>query len=119
MLLRVYVDSPEQFAEWVQTQKMAAANDNSVEQGRRVFESTGCIDCHAVKGTVANGHFGPDLTHLMSRDTIAAGAAPNTLQNLRNWIQDPDSIKPRSLMPAMKLNDHDLDALVAYLGTLR
>jgi cytochrome c oxidase subunit II len=119
MLLRVYVDSQEQFDQWVQHQEPAAANDSSVEEGRRVFESTGCINCHAVRGTVANGRFGPDLTHLMSRDTIAAGIAPNTREYLRKWIQDPDSIKEGSLMPAMKLNDDDLDALIAYLGTLR
>jgi cytochrome c oxidase subunit 2 len=119
MLLRVYVDSQEQFDKWVQEQKAEASSDNSAEAGRRVFESTGCINCHTVRGTVADGHFGPDLTHLMSRDTIASGIAPNTPDNLRQWIQDPDSIKQGSLMPAMKLNDGDLDALVAYLGTLR
>jgi cytochrome c oxidase subunit 2 len=119
MLLRVYVDSQEQFDNWVHSQERAAANDGSTEAGRRVFESTGCINCHAVRGTVANGRFGPDLTHLMSRDTIASGVAPNTPENLRNWIQNPDSIKEGSLMPAMKLSDEELDALVAYLGTLR
>jgi cytochrome c oxidase subunit 2 len=72
-----------------------------------------------VAGTVADGRFGPDLTHLMSRDTIAAGATPNTPQNLRLWIRDPEAIKPGSLMPAMELNDQDLDALTAYLETLR
>ena len=119
MLLRVYVDSPEQFDTWVRAQETQAVTDASVEAGRRIFESTGCINCHAVKGTVANGRFGPDLTHLMSRDTIASGAALNTRENLREWVQNPDSIKEGSLMPAMKLNDGDLDALVAYLGTLR
>ena len=119
MLLRVYVDSPEQFDRWVQAQKAEAANDASVAEGRRVFESTGCINCHAVRGTVANGRFGPDLTHLMSRETLAAGIVPNSAQNLRQWIQDPGSIKPGSLMPAMKLSDSDLDAIVAYLETLR
>ena len=119
MLLRVYVDSREQFENWVREQKAEASSDDSAEAGRRVFESTGCIDCHTVRGTVANGRFGPDLTHLMSRDTIASGIAPNTTNNLRKWIQDPDSMKEGSLMPAMKLNDEDLDAVVAYLGTLR
>jgi cytochrome c oxidase subunit II len=119
MLLRVYADSQERFDQWVQQQKTDAVSDDSVEQGRHVFESTGCINCHAVRGTVANGRFGPDLTHLMSRDTIASGIVPNTPENLRQWIQNPDSIKPGSLMPAMKLNDDDLGALVAYLGTLR
>jgi cytochrome c oxidase subunit 2 len=119
MLLRVYVDSPEQFAQWVQAQKTPAANNDTVAEGRRVFETTACVNCHAVSGTVADGRFGPDLTHLMSRDTIASGAAPNTRENLRAWIQNPDSIKPGSLMPAMQLSDHDLDALTAYLVTLQ
>jgi cytochrome c oxidase subunit 2 len=119
MLLRVYVDSPEQFHQWVQQERESAETDGAVEQGRRVFETTACVNCHTVSGTAADGRFGPDLTHLMSRDTIAAGAAPNTPENLRSWIQDPDSIKPGSLMPAMKLNDRDLDALIAYLETLR
>ena len=92
---------------------------DAVAEGRRVFEKTACINCHTVAGTNANGRFGPDLTHLMSRDTIAAGAAPNTPENLRLWIKDPNAIKPASLMPAMGLNDQDLNALTAYLETLR
>ena len=62
-----------------------------------------------IKGTVANGRFGPDLTHLMSRDTIAAGALPNTRANLEKWIKNPDAYKPGCLMPAMKLSDQDVD----------
>ena len=87
--------------------------------GRHVFETTACINCHAITGTNGTGRFGPDLTHLMSRRTIASGAAENTPQNLRLWIQNPDAIKPGSLMPAMKLSDADLDALVRYLETLQ
>jgi cytochrome c oxidase subunit II len=119
MLLRVYVDSSEEFAAWVHGQQQPAALDVGVTAGRRVFESTACINCHAVGGTVADGRFGPDLTHLMSRQTIASGAAENTRANLRLWIQKPDAIKPGSLMPAMQLTDADLDALVNYLETLR
>jgi cytochrome c oxidase subunit 2 len=119
MLLRVYVDSPEQFDRWVQEEKRPALVNGSAEQGRQVFETTACVNCHAILGTVADGRFGPDLTHLMSRDTIASGAAPNTPEQLKLWIQNPDAIKPGSLMPAMKLSEKDLDALTAYLETLR
>jgi cytochrome c oxidase subunit II len=119
MLLRVSVDTPEDFAAWVQTQQKAAVQDDRVAAGRRVFETTACINCHAISGTVANGQFGPDLTHLMSRQTIASGAAENTTKNLRLWIDSPDAIKPGSLMPAMKLSNSDLDALVSYMETLR
>jgi cytochrome c oxidase subunit 2 len=119
MLLLVSVDTPEEFAEWARKQRLPAVADERVAAGKRVFETTACINCHSIHGTVANGHFGPDLTHLMSRTTIAAGAALNTPENLRLWIQNPDAIKRGSLMPAMKLSDSDLDALVEYLETLR
>jgi cytochrome c oxidase subunit 2 len=119
MLLRVTVDTPEDFAEWVREQKAPAVTDERVAAGQRVFESTACINCHAINGTVATGRFGPDLTHLMSRSTIAAGAATNTPENLRLWIKDPEAIKRGSLMPAMQLSQPDLDALVGYLETLR
>jgi len=119
MLLRVSVDTPEAFEAWVRDQKRTADQDTKEIAGRRVFETTACINCHAVGGTAATGRFGPDLTHLMSRSTIASGAAENTSENLRLWIENPDAIKPGSLMPAMKLSDADLDALLRYLETLR
>jgi cytochrome c oxidase subunit 2 len=115
----VSVDSPEDFAAWVRAQQQSAILNESARAGRRVFETTACINCHAISGTVANGRFGPDLTHLMSRSTIAAGAAENTTKNLRLWIHNPDAIKPGSLMPAMKLSDADVEAVVRYMETLR
>jgi|GEM_PF-11578 len=119
MLLRVIVDSDADFDAWVRAQQQPATRDAQAAAGRRVFETTACINCHAVSGTAATGRFGPDLTHLMSRSTIASGAAENTKDNLRRWIEDPDSIKPGSLMPAMKLQSADADALVAYMQSLR
>jgi cytochrome c oxidase subunit 2 len=119
MLLRVYVDTPEDFKLWVRAQQQPPNAEIKVAAGRRVFETTACLNCHAINGTNGNGRFGPDLTHLMSRHTIAAGAAENTPQNLRLWIQNPDSIKPGSLMPAMQLSENDVDALVRYLETLK
>jgi cytochrome c oxidase subunit 2 len=119
MLLRVSVDSAEDFDAWVRAQAQPAIQDEKATAGRRIFETTACINCHAINGTAAKGSFGPDLTHLMSRVTIASGAAENTKENLRLWIQNPDAIKPGSLMPAMKVSDEDLDALVRYMETLR
>jgi cytochrome c oxidase subunit 2 len=118
MLLRVSVDAPEDFDAWIRAQQKPAAEDAGALVGRRVFERNACINCHAVTGTPSDGRFGPDLTHLMSRATIAAGAAENTHNNLRLWIQNPSAIKPGSLMPAMKLSDADLDAVVHYMETL-
>jgi cytochrome c oxidase subunit 2 len=119
MLLRVSVDSAEDFDTWVRAQKQSANQDDKELAGRHVFETTSCVNCHGVGGTNGTGRFGPDLTHLMSRRTIAAGAAENTPENLRLWIQNPDAIKTGSLMPAMKLSDPELDALVRYLETLQ
>jgi cytochrome c oxidase subunit 2 len=119
MLLRVSVDGPEEFASWVRAQQKSAVEDARAIAGKHVFERNACMNCHAVGGTPADGRFGPDMTHLMSRATIAAGAAENTHDNLRLWIQNPSAIKPGSLMPAMKLSDADLDAVVSYMETLR
>jgi cytochrome c oxidase subunit II len=118
MLIRVYAESPADFKKWIANQQKNAVQDPAAAEGRTVFEQNACINCHAVKGTVANGRFGPDLTHLMSRDTIAAGALPNTEDNLKKWIKDPDAYKPGCQMPAMKLTDKDIGEIVSYLVTL-
>jgi cytochrome c oxidase subunit II len=118
MLLRVYVETPEAFSRWIENQRQPAQVNGAME-GQKIFESTACVNCHTVRGTAAIGRFGPDLTHLMSRDTIASGAATNTPENLRRWIQNPDAIKPGSKMPAMGLSDPELNALTAYMETLR
>jgi cytochrome c oxidase subunit 2 len=119
MLLRVSVDGPEDFAAWVQAQQRPAVEDAGAIAGRQAFERNACMNCHAVAGTPADGRFGPDLSHLMSRATLAAGAAENTHDNIRLWIQNPSAIKPGSLMPAMKLSEADLNAVVSYMETLR
>ena len=121
MLLRVYVDSQEDFDRWVQAQQQVPriSTQGAAAAGQRVFESIACVNCHTVSGTTAKGIFGPDLTHLMTRNTIAAGAAPNTPETLRLWIKNPDAFKPGSKMPAMGLSDRDLDAVTAYMEALR
>ena len=117
MLLRVYADSPADFAAWVAGQKSPAAGDGS--EGEFVFQHNACINCHTVAGTVAAGRFGPDLTHVASRATIASGSVPNTLANLRTFVDNPAHYKPGVLMPPMHLNAHDLDAVAKYLAALR
>src|ERR1700757_472578 len=93
MLLRVYVQTPEDFAAWVKTQQQPAVQDPAVAEGRQIFESQSCVSCHVIRGTPAQGRFGPDLTHFGSRDTLASGAADNTPANLKLWIKDPDYVK--------------------------
>ena len=170
MLLRVYVDTPEQFKAWVASQEktqpelsespggaQGSANETapnvgnqggvvqaatnkvppnspttrgnvaglgesqeiSARTGQYVFEHEACISCHTVSGTVATGRYGPDLTHLMSRETIASGAAPNTKDKLLEWVGDPNQIKPGCLMPAMHLSDRQNEQITAYLLTLK
>ena len=72
-----------------------------------------------MKGTPAVGKFGPDLTHLMSRQTLAAGAITNTPENLRQWVKDPQAAKPGSLMPSLQLTDQELGQVVSYLESLQ
>lgn len=117
MLLRVYVDDPNAFETWVKKQQQSAVNGND-SAGRVVFETHACINCHTIRGTTANGTFGPDLTHLMSRSTLASGVISNTPKNLERWIADPDSIKSGSLMPAMRLSPSELQQLTDYLAHL-
>jgi cytochrome c oxidase subunit 2 len=118
MLIRVYVDTPAQFATWVKNQQKPAVDDPNVAVGRQIFETEACVNCHTITGTPAKGTYGPDLTHLMSRDTIAAGAADNTPANLFAWIKNPATFKPGAHMPAMQLSDQQIKQVVAYLTTL-
>jgi cytochrome c oxidase subunit 2 len=119
MLIRVYADSPAQFAAWVAQQRKPGAEDPTAAEGEAVFQHNACISCHAVAGTIATGRFGPDLTHVASRDTIASGSVPNTATNMRAWVDNPGYFKPGALMPEMHLNDRDLNAVTAYLMTLK
>ena len=118
MLLRVVVEPRDQWNRWIARQREVALRNASAARGQKVFESNSCISCHTVRGTIANGKFGPDLTHLMSRETIAAGVAINNPEYLKIWLKNPDEMKPGALMPAMNLGDKDLNDLVAYLATL-
>jgi cytochrome c oxidase subunit 2 len=75
--------------------------------------------CHAIRGTDMLGRVGPDLTHLASRQTLAAGVLPNTRGNLAGWVSNAQAIKPGTIMPTMPMRADSLEALVAYLETLK
>jgi len=122
MLLRIVAEPPEQFARWVEQQRQAAAPapaDPGAAAGRQIFLGTICSSCHAVSGTLAISRTGPDLTHLMSRQTIGSGVAPNTRERLRAWVRNPHDLKRGVLMPPMQIDDKYEDQLVDYLLTLR
>lgn len=119
MLLRVIVDPPADFDRWLENERKKAVNDAAVETGRRAFLGQSCINCHRVSGAAERGTYAPDLTHLMSRQTLASGMVPNTPENLRQWVGNPQSIKPGCLMPAFGLSDRERDLIVDFLQTLK
>src|SRR5262245_34462863 len=119
MLIRVVVDSPGDFERWLENEQQSAAEDPAAGAGRTVFLAQSCINCHRVRGTPAQGRYAPDLTHLMSRKTLASGMVENSFENLGRWVADPQPIKPGCLMPAFGLADRDRDDIVRYLLTLR
>jgi cytochrome c oxidase subunit 2 len=117
----VIADTPERFAAWYEGQlKAAPAPADSVQQkGQQVFLSRQCALCHTVRGTPANSRVGPDLTHLASRRTLAAGTLPNTRGHLAGWVLDPQRIKPGAKMPPNQLASDELHALLSYLQSLK
>ncbi len=119
MLIRVVVHSPEDFDRWAKEQQQSAAVTTNAPDSRKAFFANSCVNCHTIGGTSAQGKFGPDLTHLMSRETLGAGVIPNTPDNLRLWVRDPQKFKSGCLMPNMQLTAQELDQIVAYLQTLK
>lgn len=118
MALYVDVDSSAAFADWIEKQRRPAAAPQPAQlAGARVFMSN-CAGCHSIQGTEAHGAFGPDLTHLMSRDSIAAGALPNGPAELRQWIAHTQAVKPGSAMPVVPLDAAELNEVLAYLAAL-
>lgn len=118
MGLRVVAETPEAFERWRAGQRRPVQPmppDSEAARGERVFEAR-CGGCHRVRGTLAGGVLGPDLTHLATRDTIAAGTLPNKPAFLSAWIADPQHIKPGTKMPAMKLSGPQLQAIRQFLA---
>lgn len=123
MALYVVAQEPETFGAWLEGQRELASapvEGSVIERGQEVFMSSSCVYCHAVRGTTiaAAGEFGPDLTHLASRETIGAGTLENSPGNLAAWIVDPQHFKPGNTMPATNLSAEELQDLLAYLLSL-
>ncbi len=121
MALLIVAESRDSFDRWLARQRDSARTpaDSLARRGQEVFLASSCVMCHTIRGTPAGSRIGPDLTHLASRRTIAAGTLPNTRGHLAGWILDPQRIKPGSRMPANPLAARDLEALLAYLETLQ
>jgi cytochrome c oxidase subunit 2 len=119
MLLRVNVDSPSAFENWLENQLKPAVEDPQAKAGKETFLAQSCINCHRVKGTIAQGTYAPDLTHLMSRQTLASGMVPNTRAELIRWVTNPQQVKDGCLMPAFGLSKTQVESVVDYLLTLK
>jgi cytochrome c oxidase subunit II len=120
MVFSVFADAPGAFEAWRADQLRAAPQPASDDMrlGEQRFIGR-CGACHTVRGTPANGHVGPDLTHLMSRTTIAGGELPNNPGFLSGWIANPQGLKPGSLMPDPELSGPDLASIRSFLVTLK
>ena len=122
MALPVVAMPPDEFDAWLaaQAQPAAAPRDALTVRGREVFVEQRCSACHTVRGVAAESALGPDLTHLGSRLTLAAGELPMGDDTLRRWIADPQRVKPGARMPAYdRLDDEAMRALSAYLLSLQ
>ena len=119
MALRLFADPPEEFEAWWNRQLEAAKPpETEIAQVGQTHFVLRCGACHTVRGTAAGGAVGPDLTHLLSRTTLAANMLPNDVAHLSGWIANPQFIKPESKMPNLELSGPQLDAIRSYLLTL-
>jgi cytochrome c oxidase subunit 2 len=121
MALDVIAQQDREFDAWLDAMRQPGREsaDSTTRRGRDVFMRARCAGCHTIRGTEAAGQIAPDLTHIASRSTLGAGTLPNTPDNLAAWIRDPQRVKPGNQMPPHPLADDELQALVAYLDTLR
>jgi len=121
MRFTVVAETPEEYQSWYQAQQQAPqpAADEMQKRGEQIFLTSVCTQCHTVQGTTANGRVGPNLTHIAARPYIAAGSLQNTGDHLKQWITDPQAIKPGIRMPMNQYTGDDMQALVTYLESLK
>lgn len=121
MRFQVVAESPEAFDAWAEQQAAGPVEvtDELAQRGQELFVQSACVGCHTIQGTQAQGQTGPNLTHVGSRRTLAAGVLENTPENMARWIRNPQEVKPGNLMPNLNLTQEEVDALVAYLQSLK
>lgn len=121
MRFRLVSQSKSDFDAWVNNQKQPAAKPTTPDalKGQQIFSTGACVGCHTVTGTNANGKIGPNLTHIGSHMTIAGATLENNPHDLSVWLHDPPAVKPGSIMPNLHLTDDQVNALVAYLESLK
>jgi cytochrome c oxidase subunit II len=114
MGFEIVAEPRERFERWRAAQLRPAPSADT--KGDVIFRQRGCALCHTIRGTLAGGRVGPDLTHVASRRTLAAASLPLNLGNLAAWIADPQHFKPGNMMPSMPLTGDDLVTLTRYLS---
>jgi cytochrome c oxidase subunit 2 len=121
MSFYMIAEPKDDFEAWLNAEAKPAIAPSTQQtvHGQQVFLTHACVMCHTIRGTSAGSRVGPDLTHVASRATIAAGELPNTIGNLGGWILNAQSIKPGCRMPPNQMSGSDLQDLLAYLETLR
>ncbi len=121
MRIRVVAQTPEDYKKWLEEKsKDAMSSTNaSVLAGAAIFNKESCAGCHQVRGTLARGATGPDLTHLASRSTLLSGVLRNTRTNLEKFLTNPEKVKPGVHMPRYIFKKDTINALVDYLASLK
>ena len=120
MRFLVIAQPAAEFDTWQKKQREPAAPPptQAAKEGAISFQQMSCATCHAVSGTPAQGRTAPDLSHFAGRQTFGAVLLANTPENLSRWLKDPQSIKPETQMPDLKLNDAQVHHLNAYMESL-
>ncbi len=120
MRFDVTVESSDEFQKWIQQQQAPLANKTGeAAAGQQAFMTGACIGCHTINGTEAQGKVGPNLTHFASRRLFAGATLENTPANVARWLLDPPAVKPGTLMPNLHLTQDQINALVAFLESLK
>jgi cytochrome c oxidase subunit II len=121
MAFLVVAEPMDAFQAWIRNQRLPAREpaSDTLHRGRQLFLGSTCVTCHTIRGTDAGSRVGPELTHVASRQTLAAGTLSNTHEHLQRWIANPQAIKPGIRMPPSALQPDELAAVVSYLRSLR
>lgn len=118
MALYVIAHEPADFERWLE-REAKPVETSAAQRGHGLFSSAGCASCHSIRGTSADGRLGPDLTHVASRVSLAAGMLDNNRATMAGWIANSQALKPGNLMPPMKVSADELRALTDYMMSLQ
>ena len=122
---RVISLSKKDFENWVNNEKLDAQKElpegSLAAEGQQVYLNAGCTQCHVINGVwdVQGDRIAPNLTHFANRNVLAGASLDNNKENLTKWLANPPEVKPGTFMPNLELSEKEIEALIAYLGTLK